>query len=402
MEFHMTDLIMSPDDVASTISNSRGALTHLRIDDKKFVRKSSDEDDGVYFESTPPAIMDFHKAGNSKCIRRLGGKTQVFAADSLSTHARTRASHTAEVTATSSNMAYILGLNADLCMAGAQLHDFGHTPFGHDGEAEVSNILSRNGQRVKFKHNEFGLVVTQEIERKGDGLNLTLPTLLLMKYHTTGGSPLVWDYKPLMEAGVVRIADKICYVTSDFNDLLRLRKIQGKNDTSDIPNEFDMLGSNQRERTNTLVAAVVGESARKGYISFSEGPVYEAFKVCKDWIGEKAKQTDLPFNRAALREIYDTFEKIPEFAGCNRAYLIALLTDREIMNILAGIQSHSINNIYDLRNTGICEIYPYVPHNLQYPYDLSWGSSYFPELINADYNVAIRERYGPKPCKKLD
>ena len=80
-------------------------------------------------------------------FRRLKHKTQVFLIPH-SDHYRTRLTHTLEVSQISRTVACALGLNEILTEAIALGHDLGHTPFGHDGE-RVLNELLPNG----FAHN---------------------------------------------------------------------------------------------------------------------------------------------------------------------------------------------------------------------------------------------------------
>ena len=88
-----------------------------------------------------------------RAFRRLKHKTQVFLIPH-SDHYRTRLTHTLEVSQISRTVARALGLNEDLTEAIALGHDLGHTPFGHDGERALNEIMPGG-----FSHNMQGMRV---------------------------------------------------------------------------------------------------------------------------------------------------------------------------------------------------------------------------------------------------
>lgn len=133
----------------------------------------------------------------SKEFRRLSGKTQVFVSG-FDDHARTRLTHTLEVSQIARTIARALDVNEILTEAIAYGHDLGHTPFGHTGERTLNHILNGchgikdfninldNNYRG-FKHNWQGLRVVTELERINDdykGLNLTDYTRWGILHHT--------------------------------------------------------------------------------------------------------------------------------------------------------------------------------------------------------------------------
>src|SRR3954452_21089157 len=67
---------------------------------------------------------------HSRAFRRLGHKTQVFAAQPPDPF-RNRLTQTIEVSQTARTIASVLGLNEDLTEALALAHDVGHPPFAH-------------------------------------------------------------------------------------------------------------------------------------------------------------------------------------------------------------------------------------------------------------------------------
>ena len=81
----------------------------------------------------------------------------------------------------------------------------------------VPSPMQKQKTGKKFNHNVFGTVVAEEIERKGNGLNLNKETLIGILNHTTNGGALDLRNLP-QEYAVVRIMDKVAYVLSDPND----------------------------------------------------------------------------------------------------------------------------------------------------------------------------------------
>ncbi len=114
-----------------------------------------------------------------RAFRRLKHKTQVFLIPH-SDHYRTRLTHTLEVSQISRTVARALGLNEDLTEAIALGHDLGHTPFGHDGERALNEIMPGG-----FSHNMQGKRVVQVIEKDGRGLNLTAEVIDGIQGHST-------------------------------------------------------------------------------------------------------------------------------------------------------------------------------------------------------------------------
>ncbi len=111
---------------------------------------------------------------HSKAFRRLMHKTQVFLTP-LGDHYRTRLTHSIEVMQLSRSIARGLNLNEDLPEAIALGHDLGHSPFGHAGEAALTQAWSAYEPGAKFIHSQQSLRVVMFLERRGDkiGLNLT-------------------------------------------------------------------------------------------------------------------------------------------------------------------------------------------------------------------------------------
>lgn len=84
---------------------------------------------------------DRERIVNSRAFRRMVDKAQIFTS-SKGDHYRTRMTHTMEVAQIARSIANSLALNIDLTEAIALGHDLGHTPFGHQGERTLQDILN--------------------------------------------------------------------------------------------------------------------------------------------------------------------------------------------------------------------------------------------------------------------
>ena len=208
---------------------------------------------------------DIDRITHSKAFRRLKHKTQVFLKPE-GDHYRTRLTHTFEVSRIGRTIARALRLNEDLTEAIALGHDLGHTPFGHAGERELDIILSDNGG---FKHNIQSLRIVDRLERDGKGLNLTYEVRDGIQCHT--GTKKA----ETLEGDIVRIADRIAYISHDLDDSLRA----GILSITDIPKEItEVFGVHSGEFIDTLVLNIIDESSKQGKIVFSSN-IAELFDV---------------------------------------------------------------------------------------------------------------------------
>ncbi|WP_379549526.1 deoxyguanosinetriphosphate triphosphohydrolase [Qipengyuania sp. DGS5-3] len=175
---------------------------------------------------------------HSIAFRRLRSKTQVFIAPD-GDHYRTRLTHSLEVAQIGRVLARALSLHEDLTEALCLGHDIGHPPFGHAGEAALSEAMAHAGG---YCHNAQGLRTFTRLESPypaHDGLNLTWETLEGMAKHNgpvTGPNwaiaeideafPLDLGRWPSLEAQVANIADDIAYDNHDIDDGLRAGFLQ--------------------------------------------------------------------------------------------------------------------------------------------------------------------------------
>jgi len=175
---------------------------------------------------------------HSMSFRRLKSKTQVFIAPD-GDHYRTRLTHSLEVAQIGRVIARTLGLDEDLTEALCLAHDLGHPPFGHAGEAALSQAMERHGG---FCHNAQALRTVMRIESPypyHDGLNLTWDLLEGLAKHNgpvpvpgwalaelDAAFPLDLASWPSLEAQVAAVADDIAYDNHDIDDGLRAGFLQ--------------------------------------------------------------------------------------------------------------------------------------------------------------------------------
>jgi len=132
----------------------------------------------------------------TRAFRRLQHKTQMFPYEK-GDHFRTRLTHTMEVSQIARSLARYLSVDEDLTESIALGHDIGHTPFGHQGEEVLDNIMCGKDHLGKdidipinhggFKHNYNSvkiLDVTQSKYEEINGLNLSWQVLEGILKHT--------------------------------------------------------------------------------------------------------------------------------------------------------------------------------------------------------------------------
>ena len=180
---------------------------------------------------------------HSKSFRRLKHKTQVYimAGD----HYRTRMTHSLEVAQISRTIARGLRLNEDLVEAIALGHDVGHTPFGHAGEAVMNELTGH------FAHNEQSLRVVEFLEKGGPGLHLTFEVKDGIVNHTGPHLPKT------LEGRIVRIADRIAYLTHDYDDSLRAGLLK----KGDLPGVvYECFGEDTSHMITSMVSDMIESS----------------------------------------------------------------------------------------------------------------------------------------------
>lgn len=199
----------------------------------------------------------------SRAFRRLQHKAQVFSNES-GDHFRTRLTHTLEVSQISRSLACYLKADEYLTEAIAIGHDIGHTPFGHQGERVLDDVMMGEDDLglIKchfdfggFKHNYNSLRVLDIVQSKfknHDGLNLSWQVLEGILKHTRVKRPnhhtsqakswdidlfignpslkdrlyLMHDHSATLEGQIVAIADEIAQRQHDIDDGLRNKNLK--------------------------------------------------------------------------------------------------------------------------------------------------------------------------------
>lgn len=191
-------------------------------------------------------------------FRRLQDKTQVIAAMKSGDH-RTRLTHTLEVEQIAISISDALGLNSDLVSAIALGHDVGHTPFGH----AVENVLNQKLKNIGgFSH------AVQSVKYLSEGtMNNSNPHDKIVEIrniifegilkHDTDVYCGDYDNRQfdcsefrLEEAGILEMqivywADKIAYLTHDFEDFYNTQiYINAKKSCKDLEKDLREILSN--------------------------------------------------------------------------------------------------------------------------------------------------------------
>ncbi len=241
---------------------------------------------------------------HAKCFRRLKHKTQVYITSG--DHYRTRMTHSLEVAQISRTIARGLQLNEDLIEAIALGHDVGHTPFGHSGEKVVSDLIGH-----PFHHNEQSLRVVKYLERGGQGLNLTQETMDGIEHHSGPIPPKT------LEGQIVHTADRIAYLSHDYDDSLRAGLLHD----GDLPQRvYNVLGRTTSEMITTMVADMITASAEQPKIHQSP-EVAEAMDMFRTFMFENIYQSDILAHERdqavfVLKSLFqyfgDHFESLPE------------------------------------------------------------------------------------------
>jgi dGTPase len=210
--------------------------------------------------------------------------------------------HTLEVSRIARSITRALGLNEDLAEAIAVGHDLGHTPFGHAGEAALSDVMGK-----PFRHNEQSLRVVDYLEKDGAGLNLTYEVRMGILGHTGEHIP------ETLEGQIVRRSDQIAYVNHDIDDAIRAGILAD----DDIPAAITgVLGHCSRDRINTLVCDAILVSREAGAVMLSP-EVEKALRDLRSFMfervyrnpvakGEESKAKDM------LRRMFEYYVNHPE------------------------------------------------------------------------------------------
>ncbi len=313
------------------LKNCLGCLADKKTSDEVGLRRQPPERDEDAFAldfSSPYAIDATQKVILSRAFRRLGFKTQVLTA-ATNAHIRNRLSHTYEVTSIAAIIARILGLNENLCQAIALAHDIGHVPFGHVGEKFISKITGKN-----FRHEVFGVVIAQNVEREGGGLNLTRQVLEGILNHSRGANDLKRSARVSEEANAVMYADKIAYVWADIKDIFERTRLIDAKSFPELYKLISSCGKNSRERVAFCVKNLCHESAEKGFVSFKDSEAARIFSEIKDLMYDKVYKLLNPGNlKENLEKVYEFLLKTKAAKEIDPAVVLALMTDSDVLSL---------------------------------------------------------------------
>jgi len=240
----------------------------------------------------PVFFHDTDRIIHSSAYIRYIDKTQVFSLFE-NDHITHRVLHVQFVSKIARVIGRCLRLNEDLIEAVALGHDIGHTPFGHDGEAILNEICQEHTIGY-FCHNGQSVRQLEELEKGGQGLNLSLQVLDGILAHNGEIVERVYapqygkdwgafdaeyracfqkkDYsrqlRPLtLEACVVRIADVIGYLGRDIKDAIVVNLLKPE----DIPDPITrVLGRRNDDIIDILVTDLISNSYGKDHLELSE------------------------------------------------------------------------------------------------------------------------------------
>jgi dGTP triphosphohydrolase len=324
-----------------------GNLARLKTTDTVARRRFDDEEDLMIPGASPYRQDADMKIALAKALRQLMFKTQVVSSP-INGLIRNRASHTLEVVGVATLIADILGLNVDLARAIALGHDIGHVPFGHSGEDFLSQVLGKT-----FRHEVFGVIRAQKIERSGKGLNLTHQTLSGIRWHSRGSGKLTVSDEMGAEAVVVMFSDKISYILSDYNDLVK-RHLLPEDETKEVTGLISELGANQRERTARIAKALCQESATMGEISFENCPEAKIFEGVKKEMYKLYVRVNSQGVHDVLTRVFDFVNK--KIVGVHPALVIALMNDHDVLYL----SGKTIFDRSDFNQISVAEQLPFI------------------------------------------
>jgi len=304
-------------------------------------RKENSEDCKSYLSGTiSPFEIDCYSISSTMAFRRLAFKTQVFTGHSNS-HVRTRMIHTQEVLNISSVVAQILGLNNSLVRAIALGHDIGHTPFGHSGEDFISEITGRN-----FRHEIFGPIILQQIEKEGRGLNLSYQVLEGIRSHSRGARQHLPNKAISEEANLVMIMDKVAYTWGDIHDIFFRTKHCLKEDFPKLFHLLEYFGNDYIDWIRKSIECVCHESAELATMSFSKSEGGQILTEIKKEMYKIYPEIRPKSQKQILRHVYDCLSENLLFSGIQPVVLMALMVDNDVLKLYHDpeIFIHSLEN----------------------------------------------------------
>ena len=318
--------------------------------------------------STPDIRTDFFrdidKIIYSLSYVRYIDKTQVFSLKE-NDHISKRMIHVQMVSRVARTIGRALNLNEDLIEAAALGHDLGHVPFGHVGEAILSEISQRNDEGY-FNHNVQSARLLMYVEHDGEGSNLCLQTLDAIMCHngeiesslyepqaktkeefldeyrgTYYDNDVSRSLRPMtLEGCVVRISDIISYIGRDIEDACMLGLLNKK----DIPDDIvKVLGTTNSSIIETIVTDIINNSIDKPYIKMTD-EVFNALSKLKKFNYEHV------YSKANTKEELENYKKMFNELFDKLLYQVENNIDSNINNIfLKNMNEEYMNNTSNKR-----------------------------------------------------
>ena len=355
---------------------------------------------------------DYTRILHCNAYRRLKHKTQVFFSPK-NDHICTRIEHVNHVESISYTIANYLGLNTELTKAIASSHDLGHSPFGHAGEAILSN-LSQRDLGNSFWHEKNGLDFVDYIElledsqRYKQNLNLTYAVrdgiishrgeidengikprqefIDLSDYkYPNQFSPYTW------EACVVKVSDKISYIGRDIEDAITLGILD--NHLQELYKLLNYDSPDKKINNTILINYLVSDLSRNSSIEkglcFSD----EAFNLMnkiKKFNYEHIYRSDrlkpsMSYFSLVLTEIYETLKRT--FDGKNT--LVQLEKLSLYCPTLANNFSSFLSNYSNLENREELKLKNKIIFNLENEYDFYQSILYYISGMTDNFAIDV-------------
>lgn len=304
--------------------------------------------------------------------RRLKHKTQVFFSPE-NDHICTRGEHVTHVESISYTIARYFGLNTEFTKAISVSHDLGHSPFGHEGEKILSTISQRD-IGIPFWHEKNGLFFVDNIELLDDNngfkqnLNLTYAvrdgiishcgeinenhlfprtTFIDLKDYQSPNqyAPYTW------EACVVKIADKLSYLSRDLEDAITLGIVANNLEKVYTFLDFDLEKTiNNTVIINNLITDLCETSSPEKGLCFSNKALelmnnLKAFNYENIYLSNRIKPSVRFFN-IVINEIYNLLKSL--YNGENTLNSLNHISQRcpKLFESFSGF----LHNYYDFGN----------------------------------------------------
>jgi dGTPase len=333
------------------------------------------EEDRILMGHRQHFSLDTDRILHSMAYSRYIDKTQVFYLVK-NDHITHRVLHVQLVSKIARTISRLLRLNEDLTEAIALGHDIGHTPFGHDGERFLSELCQTHGVG-RFLHNIQSVRFLENIEKKGDGCNLSLQVLdgifchdgelhsqflapkkdkdfdvLVREMEMKANDPSKDVIPMTLEGCAVRMADTISYIGRDIEDAIRLglirrddipdgcRSVLGDSNGTIVYNLVEDLVANSLDQPNLNFSVRVGD-ALQGLKRFNRKHIYENTRVKK-----QTSKVKLMFS-LLFEKLYEDHDQRGEASVIYKEFLKGMSTGYQEKTPTAGMVRDFIAGMTD-------------------------------------------------------